>query len=151
MFQLQSNCLLPLYEAQQTILVLPFCIWLFNYSRKRLRKNLLRIQTWCVSVIKKLRTTIGGFGLAVSAFSNRKQKPLILLHGLFQKSSTHTICAKRRTTPAFGCLMQDEGQMISLTIFKNVLPVMQNGYISTKGTMGIYISGIMPGYRCKSA
>ena len=72
----------------------PFAYCYSNYSRKGYAKNLLHYTDVVSFNGNKFRTTIGGTGLAVSAFSNIKKLHSTLRVGSFQeKCNEHCMCS----------------------------------------------------------
>lgn len=108
----------------------PFAYGYSNYSRAGFAKNLLHY-TDVVSVNgNKLRTTIGGTGLAVSASSAQKNIATDFAAWVVSEDIQKTIYVQHGGQPGhLQAWLSPEANSIANGFFSNVLPVMQNGYI----------------------
>jgi multiple sugar transport system substrate-binding protein len=108
----------------------PFAYCYSNYSRKGYAKNVLHYADVVSLNENKLQTTIGGTGLAVSAFSRHKEIALdfaaMVVSGGYQK----TMYVQHGGQPGHRAAWLDEdANGMTNNFFKNILPVMDNGYI----------------------
>ena len=108
----------------------PFAYGYSNYSRAGFAKKLLHY-TNVVSVNgNKLRTTIGGTGLAVSASSALKNIAADFAAWVVSEEIQKTIYVQHGGQPGhLQAWLSPEANSIANGFFSNVLPVMQNGYI----------------------
>ncbi|MBL7738007.1 MAG: extracellular solute-binding protein [Chitinophagaceae bacterium] len=108
----------------------PFAYGYSNYSRAGYAKNVLRYADVVSFNGSKLRTTIGGTGLAVSAFSQYKDVAVdfaaMVVSGEFQR----TMYVQHGGQPGHrSAWVNDEANRLTHDFFKNTLPVMDNGYV----------------------
>jgi multiple sugar transport system substrate-binding protein len=101
-----------------------------NYSRTGYATNLLHYTEPASFNKNKIKTTIGGAGLAVSAFSNHQDIAIdfatMLASGEFQR----TFYVQHGGQPGHLSAWQDEdANRLTNGFFKKVLPVMKNGYL----------------------
>jgi multiple sugar transport system substrate-binding protein len=108
----------------------PFAYCYSNYSRAGYAKNLLHY-TGVVSFNgNKLRTTIGGTGLAVSAFSNHKKIALDFTSWIVSREIQRTLYVQHGGQPGHrSAWTDDEANRLTHNFFKNILPMMDNGYV----------------------
>jgi multiple sugar transport system substrate-binding protein len=108
----------------------PFAYCYSNYSRKGYAKNLLHYSDVVSHNGKKLKTTIGGTGLAVSAFSKHAAIAVDFTQWIVSGDMQRTIYAQHGGQPGHkGAWTDEEANHLTNDFFKNVLPVMENGYI----------------------
>ncbi len=108
----------------------PFAYCYSNYSRKGYAKNLLHYTDVVNFSNKKLKTTIGGTGLAVSAFSEHKNAAVDFAAWVVCEEVQQTLYVENGGQPGHLRAWQNkEANILTNNFFKNVLPVMQNGYI----------------------
>lgn len=108
----------------------PFAYCYTNYSRKGYAKNLLHYTDVVTFSNKKISTTIGGTGLAVSAFSQHKNEAVDFAAWAVSEDIQRTLYTQNGGQPGhLSAWMDDDNNAITNNFFKNVLPVMQNGYI----------------------
>lgn len=108
----------------------PFAYCYSNYSRKGYAKYLLHYTDVVSFKQEQLRTTIGGTGLAVSAFSKHKEIAIdfsrMVASGEFQR----TVYVQHGGQPGHKSAWLDaDVNYLTNDFFKNVLPVMENGYV----------------------
>lgn len=108
----------------------PFAYGYSNYSRKGYAKHLLHY-TGVVSFNGKgLRTTIGGTGLAVSAFSTHKEMAVRFAKEVVSPQCQRTFYVQHGGQPGHLSAWKDEeANRLCNHYFTNVLPTMQRGYI----------------------
>ncbi len=107
----------------------PFAYCYSNYSRTGFAKNLLHYTDMVSFNEKKLRTTIGGTGLAVSAFSNQKEIAVDFTQWVVSGQIQRTLYTEHGGQPGHRSAWTDENaNRLTNNFFKNILPVMDNGY-----------------------
>jgi multiple sugar transport system substrate-binding protein len=78
----------------------------------------------------KLRTTIGGTGLAVSAFSKHKEIAIDFAAMIVSGECQRTLYVEHGGQPGHrSAWVDDNANRLTHDFFKNVLPVMDNGYV----------------------
>lgn len=108
----------------------PFAYGYSNYSRAGFAKNLLHYSDVVSVNGNKLRTTIGGTGLAVSASSALKNIAADFAAWVVSEDIQKTIYVQHGGQPGhLQAWLSPEANSIANGFFINVLPVMQNGYI----------------------
>lgn len=108
----------------------PFAYSYSNYSRAGFAKNLLRYADVVSINGKKLRTTIGGTGLAVSASSQHKDIAVDFAAWVVSEDIQKAIYVQHGGQPGhLQAWLSQEANSITNGFFSHVLPVMQNGYI----------------------
>ncbi|HMT75134.1 MAG TPA: extracellular solute-binding protein [Chitinophagaceae bacterium] len=108
----------------------PFAYGYSNYSRAGFAKNLLHYSDVVSVNGNKLRTTIGGTGLAVSASSTLKNIAADFAAWVVSEEIQKTIYVQHGGQPGhLQAWLSPEANSIANGFFSNVLPVMQNGYI----------------------
>jgi multiple sugar transport system substrate-binding protein len=108
----------------------PFAYCYSNYSRKGYAKNVLHY----IDVISlngnKLQTTIGGTGLAISAFSDHKEIALDFAAMVVSPDYQKTMYVQNGGQPGHRIAWLDEdANLLTNNFFKNILPIMDNGYV----------------------
>jgi multiple sugar transport system substrate-binding protein len=108
----------------------PFAYCYSNYARKGYAKNVLHYTDVVSFNENKLQTTIGGTGIAVSAFSNHKEIAIdfaaMIVSGEYQK----TMYVQHGGQPGHRSAWVDEDiNCMTNNFFKNILPIMDNGYV----------------------
>jgi multiple sugar transport system substrate-binding protein len=108
----------------------PFAYCYSNYSRKGFAKHLLHYSDVVPFKGNKLRTTIGGTGLAVSVFSKHKDIALDFTEWIVSGEIQRTLYAENGGQPGHrSAWTSDEVNGLTNNFFKNILPVMDNGYL----------------------
>lgn len=101
-----------------------------NYARAGFSKNLLYYTDVVAFGDRKLRTTIGGTGLAVSAFSKHKEAAIDFAAMIVGGECQRTLYVQHGGQPGHRSAWLDgEANRITHKFFQNVLPVMDNGYV----------------------
>ncbi|HSC55021.1 MAG TPA: extracellular solute-binding protein [Phnomibacter sp.] len=108
----------------------PFAYGYSNYSREGYAKHLLHYSDVVSFNGKKLRTTIGGTGLAVSAFSEHKDVAVDFAAWVVSGEMQRTMYVQHGGQPGHLSAWTDAAaNQLTHQYFKQVLPVMQNGYM----------------------
>jgi multiple sugar transport system substrate-binding protein len=108
----------------------PFAYCYSNYSRSGFARNIL---TYTNPVnfknTGKLRGTIGGTGLAVSAFSKNKERALLFAREIVSSECQSTFYVEHGGQPGHkGAWKSENANRLCNNFFKNILPSMENGY-----------------------
>ena len=108
----------------------PFAYCYSNYTRNGYAKHLLTYSDVVTYNGKKLRTTIGGTGLAVSSFSDHKETAVDFAAMVVSGEQQQTFYVQHGGQPGHRSAWTDEeANRLTHDFFRNVLPVMENGYI----------------------
>lgn len=108
----------------------PFAYCYSNYARKGYAKHLLTYSGVVTYNGKKLRTTIGGTGLAVSSFSRHKEIAVDFAAMVVSGEQQQTFYVQHGGQPGhLSAWTGEEANRLTNNFFRNVLPVMENGYI----------------------
>jgi multiple sugar transport system substrate-binding protein len=108
----------------------PFAYCYSNYSRNGYANKLLHYTDVVSFVNKKLQTTIGGTGLAVSAFSKNKKEAVDFAAWVVSGAVQQTIYVQNGGQPGhLSAWKNSEANRLTHNFFTTVLPVMENGYI----------------------
>jgi multiple sugar transport system substrate-binding protein len=108
----------------------PFAYGYSNYSRQGYAKEVLHYDDVVSVNGSKLHTTIGGTGLAVSAFSQHKEIAIDFAQWVVSGEIQSTLYVQHGGQPGHhSAWVDNEVNRNTNDFFKNVLPVMNNGYI----------------------
>lgn len=108
----------------------PFAYCYSNYSRKGYAKNLLHYTDVVSYNGSKLRTTIGGTGLAVSAFSSNKESAIDFTSWIVSGEIQRTLYVQNGGQPGHRAAWTDtDANHLTNDFFKSILPIMDNGYV----------------------
>lgn len=108
----------------------PFAYCYSNYSRTGFAKNLLHYDNVISFNGKKLRTTIGGTGLAISTFSKNKEAAINFAMMVVSGKCQQTLYVQHGGQPGHRSAWVDEdANRLTHDFFKNILPVIDNGYV----------------------
>ncbi len=108
----------------------PFAYAYSNYARTGFAKHVLHYTDVVSFKGKKLRTTIGGTGIAVSSSSINPEIAIDFAQWVVSEELQQTLYAEHGGQPGHLKAWQDEkNNRLSHDFFRSVLPVMQNGYI----------------------
>jgi multiple sugar transport system substrate-binding protein len=108
----------------------PFAYGYSNYSRTGFAKNLLHYHDVISYNGRKLRTTIGGTGLAISSFSKNKEAAINFAMMVVSGKCQQTLYVQHGGQPGHRSAWVDEdANRLTHDFFENVLPVMDNGYV----------------------
>jgi len=107
----------------------PFAYCYSNYARTGFSKNVLHYADVVSFNGKKLRTTIGGTGIAVSAFSANKEIAVDFAAMVVSGECQRTLYVQNGGQPGhLSAWIDTDANQLTHNFFKNVLPVMENGY-----------------------
>lgn len=108
----------------------PFAYGYTNYSRVGYAKNILLYDDLVHFNSARLRSTIGGTGIAVSAFSNNKQWAVKYAEEIVSPLCQSTFYVEHGGQPGHKAGWTNENaNRLCNDYFKNVLPAMENGYV----------------------
>lgn len=108
----------------------PFAYCYSNYSRNGYANKLLHYADVVSFSNKKLQTTIGGTGLAISAFSKNKQAAVDFAAWVVSGNVQRTLYVQNGGQPGHLSAWKDaEANRLTHDFFTAVLPVMENGFI----------------------
>lgn len=108
----------------------PFAYGYSNYSRQGYAKHLLHYADVVTVNGKRLQTTVGGTGIAVSAFSNHKEIAVDFARQIVSAECQSTFYMEHGGQPGHRKAWESPAaNVLTNDYFKNVLPVMDNGYI----------------------
>jgi len=108
----------------------PFAYGYSNYSRSGYAQHVLHYTDVVTVNGKKLRTTIGGTGISVSAFSAHKETALAIAMELVSGECQRTLYMEHGGQPGHRSAWIDEAaNRLTHNYFKNVLPLMDRGYM----------------------
>jgi multiple sugar transport system substrate-binding protein len=130
MFSLNPIGVAALMSSTDDYWYCPFAYCYSNYSRKGYAEKLLHY-TDVVSVNgNKLKTTIGGTGLTVAAFSKHKTTAIDFAAMVVSGECQRTMYVQHGGQPGHrSAWMDEDANHLTNDFFKQVLPVMENGYI----------------------
>lgn len=108
----------------------PFAYCYSNYSRVGFAKNILTYSDLVNYKNEgKLRGTVGGTGLAVSASSENRQEALKFICDIASSDCQSTFYVEHGGQPANKAAWESErANSLCNNFFKNIFPAMQNGY-----------------------
>jgi multiple sugar transport system substrate-binding protein len=108
----------------------PFAYCYSNYSRNGYAKKLLNYTGVISFNGAKLRTTIGGTGLAVSSSTEYKSAAVDFASWVGSEEIQRTIYVQNGGQPGHRSAWADEdANHLTNDFFKNILPIMDNGYM----------------------
>lgn len=108
----------------------PFAYCYSNYARTGYAKHTLHYTDVVSFNDKKLRTTIGGTGLAVSSFSKYKNIAVDFTSTVVSGECQRTLYVQHGGQPGHRLAWMDaEANRLTHDFFRNILPVMDNGYV----------------------
>ncbi|MFT3844222.1 MAG: extracellular solute-binding protein [Lacibacter sp.] len=130
MFSCNPIAVAELMSSTNNYWYCPFAYGYSNYSRKGYAKHLLHYADVVSFNGKKLRTTIGGTGLAVSAFSQHKEIAVDFAKLIVSGECQRTMYVQHGGQPGHRSAWWDaDANRITNNYFENILPVMDNGYM----------------------
>ena len=130
MFNCNPIAIAELMSATDDHWYCPFAYCYSNYSRNGYAKNLLHYTDVVSFNGNKLRTTIGGTGLAISAFSKHKKIALDFTSWIVSGEMQRTFYVQHGGQPGHrSAWTDDEANQLTHDVFKNILPIMDNGYV----------------------
>jgi multiple sugar transport system substrate-binding protein len=108
----------------------PFAYCYSNYSRKGFATNILQYTNLIIFNGQELRSTIGGTGIAVSAHSQHKQWALKFAQEIVSEECQSTFYVQHGGQPGHRkAWLNEEANSLCNNFFRNLLPVMDNGYV----------------------
>lgn len=108
----------------------PFAYGYSNYSRRGYAKYLLHYADVVHMNGKRLQTTVGGTGISVSAFSEHKEIAIDFAQQIVSAECQSTFYMEHGGQPGHRKAWESSAaNALTSDYFKNVLPVMDNGYI----------------------
>ena len=108
----------------------PFAYCYSNYSREGYAKNLLHYTNLVEYSGRRLRSTIGGTGIAVSAFTRQKEWALKFAEEIVSEKIQSTFYVQHGGQPGHkAAWLSEDANSLCNDFFKNVLPVMESGYV----------------------
>jgi len=108
----------------------PFAYCYSNYSRTGFGKHLLHYSDVVAFDDNRLRTTIGGTGLAVSAHSQYKDAAIDFTAWIASESIQRTLYVQNGGQPGHrSAWMDEEANQLTHGFFTNILPVLENAYM----------------------
>ncbi|MEO5564409.1 MAG: extracellular solute-binding protein [Chitinophagaceae bacterium] len=108
----------------------PFAYAYSNYSRKGYAANVLQYANVVLFDERRLKTTIGGTGLAVSAFSKYRDIAIDFARMAVSGECQRTLYVQHGGQPGHrSAWIDEEANHLTNNFFKEVLPVMENGYV----------------------
>jgi multiple sugar transport system substrate-binding protein len=108
----------------------PFAYGYSNYSRRGYAKHLLQYADVVSFNNEKLRTTIGGTGLAVSAFSQHKELAIEYARQIVSPEVQSTFYVEHGGQPGHLSAWENEAaNRLCKNYFANVLPAMERGFV----------------------
>lgn len=108
----------------------PFAYGYSNYSRIGYATQLLQYSDVISFDGRKLQTTIGGTGIAVSAFSKHKEIAVDFAAMVVAGECQRTMYVQHGGQPGHRSAWVDEAaNQLTNNFFKSVLPVMENGFV----------------------
>ena len=108
----------------------PFAYAYSNYTRHGFAPHLLQYANVAVFGKERLRTTIGGTGLAVSAFSKHKDAAVDFAARAVSGEWQRTLYVQHGGQPGhLSAWLDEEANFITHNFFRQCLPVMENGYL----------------------
>lgn len=108
----------------------PFAYCYSNYSRVGYAAHLLQYSDVVSFSGTKLRTTIGGTGLSVSAFSKHKETAIDFAAMAVSGECQRTMYVQHGGQPGHrSAWIDNDANLLTNNFFKEILPVMDNGYV----------------------
>ena len=130
MFECNPIAVAELMSTTDDYWYCPFAYCYSNYSRKGFAKRLLNYTDVVSFEGGKLRTTIGGTGLSVSAFSKHKETAVDFTEWVVSGEIQKTLYMQHGGQPGHRSAWEDNAaNRLTNDFFKKVLPIMDNGYV----------------------
>lgn len=108
----------------------PFAYGYSNYSREGYAKNILHYTNLIRFNGQNLRSTIGGTGISVSAFSDHKDWAIKFAEEIVSQKCQSGFYVQHGGQPGHKTAwLNEDANHLCNDFFKNVLPVMENGYM----------------------
>ena len=130
MFDYNPIAVAELMTATDDYWYCPFAYCYSNYSRVGYAENILKYDDLIQFENKKLRSTIGGTGIAVSAFSNHKELAIKFAEEIVSPKCQSTFYVEHGGHPGHkAAWVNENANHLCNNFFKNILPVMENGFV----------------------
>jgi len=130
MFNYNPIQVAELMSATDDFWYCPFAYCYSNYSRPGFAKKLLHYADVVSLNGNKLRTTIGGTGLAVSAYSKHKEIALDFSRWIVSGELQRTLYVQNGGQPGHRpAWVNEDANRLTYDFFKTILPVIDNGYV----------------------
>ncbi len=130
MFTLNPIGVAELMSSTNEYWYCPFAYCYSNYSRQGYAKYLLHYTDVVTVNGQRLQTTIGGTGLAVSAFSEHKETAVDFAQLVVSAECQRTMYVQHGGQPGHRAAWLDAAaNALTNNFFTAVLPVMDNGYV----------------------
>lgn len=130
MFQCNPIAVAELMSSSDEYLYCPFAYCYSNYARIGYAEKILNYTDVVNFNSAKLRTTIGGTGIAVSVSSNNKEIAVDFAQWVVSEKIQTTFYTENGGQPGHRkAWLSEYTNSLTNDFFKNVLPVMDNGYI----------------------
>jgi len=108
----------------------PFAYCYSNYARSGYAKNLLTYANLVHFGKKRLRSTIGGTGLAVSSYTKHKKEAVDFAAWICSEECQSTFYVQHGGQPGhLAAWTNNMANLLTNSFFHAVLPVMKNGYM----------------------
>jgi len=108
----------------------PFAYCYSNYSREGYAETVLKYADMVRFDNKKLRSTIGGTGLAISAFSQHKDIAIDFATSIVSSKCQSTLYVENGGQPGHkSAWTSKKNNLLCNDFFETLLPVMENGFI----------------------
>lgn len=130
MFDCNPIAVAELMSSTNNYWYCPFAYCYSNYSRAGYARHLLHYTDVVSFNNARLRTTIGGTGLAVSAFSKQKETAVDFAAMIVSGECQRTMYVQHGGQPGHRAAWTDAtANLLTNDFFAQVLPVMENGYM----------------------
>ena len=130
MFQLNPIGVAELMSSSDDYLYCPFAYCYSNYSRAGFSDKILKYADMVSLNNQRLKSTIGGTGLAVSAFSQHKDMALAFLTSIVSPKCQSTFYVENGGQAGHkSAWMSEQNNLLCNDFFSTLLPVMENGFI----------------------
>ena len=130
MFQLNPIGVAELMSSSDDYLYCPFAYCYSNYSRAGFSDKMLKYADMVSLNNQRLKSTIGGTGLAVSAFSQHKDMALAFLTSIVYPKCQSTFYVENGGQAGHkSAWMSEQNNLLCNDFFSTLLPVMENGFI----------------------
>jgi multiple sugar transport system substrate-binding protein len=119
-----------LMSSSDDYLYCPFAYCYSNYSRAGFSDKMLKYADMVSLNNQRLKSTIGGTGLAVSAFSQHKDMALAFLTSIVSPKCQSTFYVENGGQAGHkSAWMSEQNNLLCNDFFSTLLPVMENGFI----------------------
>lgn len=130
MFDCNPIAIAELMSATEQYWYCPFAYCYSNYARRGFANTVLTYADVVSCNGQRLRTTIGGTGLAVSAFTSHRHDAVDFAAAVVSPEWQRSIYVEHGGQPGHLSAWKNENaNRLTNDFFTNVLPVMHNGYV----------------------